>query len=99
MSEFKDYCKHLEVARLRANGLSYRQVSKETGASTTTVTRVAAFLENGQGGYRTLFKAHRHHDFRKKVNEGNTSKETYTEAKRESTKVVQSPLQKHLQKL
>ena len=42
-------------------GKTYRDISKNTGASTTTVTRVAKFLENGEGGYRKVLNAHRHH--------------------------------------
>ncbi|HAI98699.1 TPA: hypothetical protein DCL30_04160 [Candidatus Peribacteria bacterium] len=61
LSELKAWCERLEVARELAKGLSYRQVAANTGASTTTVTRVARFLENGEGGYRKVLNAHRHH--------------------------------------
>lgn len=61
LSELQAWSERLEVARLLAKGLSYRQIAKETGASTTTVTRVAHFLENGEGGYRRFLNAHRHH--------------------------------------
>lgn len=61
LSELQALSERLEVARLIAQGYSYRQVAKLTGASTTTVTRVAHFLENGEGGYRTVLKTHRHH--------------------------------------
>ncbi len=61
LSEMQALSERLEVARLLAKGLSYRQIAKETGASTTTVTRVASFLENGEGGYRDVLHTHRHH--------------------------------------
>jgi TrpR-related protein YerC/YecD len=61
LSELQAWSERLEVARLLGKGLSYRQVAKETGASTTTVTRVAHFLENGEGGYRRFLNVHRHH--------------------------------------
>ena len=61
LSEMQAWSERLEVARLLAQGLSYRQVAAKTGASTTTVTRVAHFLENGEGGYRKILKTHRHH--------------------------------------
>jgi len=61
LSELQAWSERLEVARLLARGWSYRQVARETGASTTTVTRVAHFLENGAGGYRSVLKTHRHH--------------------------------------
>lgn len=61
LSELQAFGERLEVARLLSQGLSYRQVAAQTGASTTTVTRVAHFLENGEGGYRTVLHTHRHH--------------------------------------
>jgi TrpR-related protein YerC/YecD len=61
LSELQAWGERLEVARLLSRGLSYRQVSAGTGASTTTVTRVASFLENGEGGYRKVLNTHRHH--------------------------------------
>lgn len=64
LSELQALSERLEVARLLTRGLSYRQVAAQTGASTTTVTRVAHFLENGEGGYRKVLNAHRHHRMR-----------------------------------
>ena len=61
LSELQAFSERMEVARLLSQGWSYRQIARETGASTTTVTRVAHFLENGEGGYRKVLKAHRHH--------------------------------------
>ena len=40
------------AARLVDEGLPYHEVSRKTGASTTTVTRVAHWLRHGEGGYR-----------------------------------------------
>jgi len=61
LSELQAMSERLEVAKLLSQGLSYRQIAQQTGASTTTVTRVAHFLENGAGGYRDILKTHRHH--------------------------------------
>ena len=52
LSELQAWSERLEVARLLATGLTYREVAVRTGASTTTVTRVAKFIEKGTGGYR-----------------------------------------------
>ena len=41
-----------EVARLLEKGLPYLEIAQRTGASTTTVTRVAHWLRHGEGGYR-----------------------------------------------
>lgn len=61
LSELQAWSERLEVAKQLANGLSYRQVAAVTGASTTTVTRVAKEIENGTGGYRKILHVHRHH--------------------------------------
>ena len=41
-----------EVAQLLDKGLPYLEVAQKTHTSTTTVTRVAQWLRNGEGGYR-----------------------------------------------
>jgi TrpR-related protein YerC/YecD len=61
LSELQAWSERLEVAKQIARGLSYREIATKTGASTTTVTRVAKFIENGEGGYRKVLKTHRHH--------------------------------------
>lgn len=61
LSELQAMGERLEVAKQLAKGLSYRAVAANTGASTTTVTRVAKFIENGEGGYRKFLNVHRHH--------------------------------------
>lgn len=52
LSELQALAERLEVARLLAAGQTYRGATELTGASTTTVSRVARFLEQGEGGYR-----------------------------------------------
>ena len=42
-----------EVARLVNTGLPYTEIAEKTGASTATVTRVAHWLNHGEGGYRS----------------------------------------------
>ncbi len=61
LSELQAWSERLEVAKQLARGLTYREVSVNTGASTTTVTRVAKFMENGEGGYRSVLGAQHHH--------------------------------------
>jgi TrpR-related protein YerC/YecD len=61
LSELQAWSERFEVAKQLAQGITYREIAKNTGASTTTVTRVAKFLENGEGGYRKILNAHRHH--------------------------------------
>lgn len=45
-----------EVAQLLAEGLPYLEVAKRAHASTTTVTRVAQWLRNGEGGYELALR-------------------------------------------
>lgn len=61
LSELQAWSERLEIARLIGKGWSYREVAKETGASTATVTRIAHVLENGTGGLRAMLNVHRHH--------------------------------------
>ena len=44
-----------EMAKLLwTTDLSYKQIAKKTGGSTTTITRVAHWLHSGMGGYKTI---------------------------------------------
>lgn len=52
--ELEDLSQRLEVARLLADGRSYVDVSRATGASSTTVSRVSKCLNGPAGGYRTV---------------------------------------------
>lgn len=49
----------LQVARLVNDGVPYQEISRRTGASTATVTRVAQWLHHGEGGYRQVLKGAR----------------------------------------
>ena len=57
LSELQAWSERLEVAKQLHKGLSYRQVAANTGASTTTVTRVAKFITDGKGGYRKYLQS------------------------------------------
>lgn len=46
----------LQVARLVFEGVHYQEISRRTGASTATVTRVAQWLNHGEGGYGAVLK-------------------------------------------
>ena len=52
LSELEAMSHRWEVARLLEQGLPYLEIAELTGASTTTVTRVAHWLRHGEGGYR-----------------------------------------------
>jgi TrpR-related protein YerC/YecD len=58
---FRDLCTPAElqaladrwaVVGLLQQGVSYREIHKQTGVSVTTIGRVARYLTNGNGGYQ-----------------------------------------------
>ena len=61
LSELQAWGERLEVAKELSKGTTYRKVAANTGASTTTVTRVAKFLEGGEGGYKKYLSGSQHH--------------------------------------
>lgn len=54
--ELEAMAERWEVVQLVLAGMSYRDISKQTGASTATVTRVAQWLNHGEGGYQLVLK-------------------------------------------
>ena len=56
LGELHAWSERLQVAKLLASEKTYREVAQITGASTTTVTRVARFLQDGTGGYRRFLE-------------------------------------------
>jgi TrpR-related protein YerC/YecD len=52
LSEIEAMAHRWHAARLVDEGLPYHEVATRTGASTTTVTRVAHWLRHGEDGYR-----------------------------------------------
>lgn len=52
--EAEDFAQRLEVARMLDAGVSYVRIQAATGASATTVARVARCLKYGSGGYRVV---------------------------------------------
>ena len=61
-SELEAMAHRWEVARLLEQGLPYLEIAERTGASTTTVTRVAHWLRHGEGGYRLALDRGRRDD-------------------------------------
>ncbi len=62
--EIGTFTERFEVARLLYEDKnSYRDISKNTGVSTTTITRINNWLERGKNGYKSvLAKFHSHHN-------------------------------------
>lgn len=55
-SEVEEFSDRWKVACLLVKEKPYRQISEETGVSTTTVGRVARFLHHGHHGYKTVLE-------------------------------------------
>jgi TrpR-related protein YerC/YecD len=53
LGEIHDMAQRWAVARLLDDGLHYAEISRRTGASTATITRIASWLNHGEGGYRS----------------------------------------------
>ncbi len=56
VKEIQDLSLRLTVAMELKKGKSYQDISKETGASTTTISRVNRCLLYGSGGYEKMLK-------------------------------------------
>ena len=52
--EVEELSSRWEVVLLLDKGDSYREIAKKTKVSTTTVTRIAQWLNNGEGGYKAV---------------------------------------------
>ena len=57
VKEMNDLAQRLEVAALLTEKVSYQEISKITGASTATISRVSRALNYGPGGYKTVLDA------------------------------------------
>jgi TrpR-related protein YerC/YecD len=54
LGELRDMAQRWAVARQLADGRHYAEISRATGASTATITRIASWLNHGEGGYREM---------------------------------------------
>lgn len=54
LGELHDMAQRWAVVRLLDEGLHYAEISRRTGASTATITRIASWLHHGEGGYRLM---------------------------------------------
>jgi TrpR-related protein YerC/YecD len=52
LTEIRDMAQRWAIVRLLDEGMHYAQISRQTGASTATITRIASWLNHGEGGYR-----------------------------------------------
>jgi TrpR-related protein YerC/YecD len=52
LNELRDMAQRWAVVRRLDAGQHYAEISRETGASTATITRIASWLHHGEGGYQ-----------------------------------------------
>jgi len=52
LSELRDMAQRWAVVRHLDDGKHYAEISRETGASTAPITRIASWLNHGEGGYK-----------------------------------------------
>jgi len=52
--EIDEMARRWQVAKMLAAERPYREIAEETEVSTTTVARVAHWLDRGMGGYRLI---------------------------------------------
>jgi TrpR-related protein YerC/YecD len=60
--EITEFAKRLRAAEMLTEKVPYLVIEKETGLSSTTVARVAKWLNGEAGGYRTIINRLHHQD-------------------------------------
>jgi TrpR-related protein YerC/YecD len=58
LGELQAMAQRWSVVRLLDEGNHYGEVARVSGASTATITRIAAWLHHGTGGYRRALDRH-----------------------------------------
>lgn len=56
LEELVELSERWKIVELLAEGLTYRAIAEQTGVSTTTITRIAHWLNHGEGGYQAVLK-------------------------------------------
>ena len=56
VKEILDISQRLKAAGMLASGANYADISRETGMSTATISRVSNCREYGAGGYKTVLE-------------------------------------------
>lgn len=59
--ELAEFSLRWKVAQMLNQGVSYTEIVKETGMSSTTVARISKWLSNGMGGYKSMLSKMHHH--------------------------------------
>ena len=54
IDELKEMTERWQIVKMIDQGYSYRKIAENLNVSTTTVSRVALWLNHGEGGYRLI---------------------------------------------
>jgi TrpR-related protein YerC/YecD len=61
-SEIKEFTNRLEAASLLSKDVQYNAIMESTGLSSTTIARIAKWLNGSLGGYRLILNRLGHHN-------------------------------------
>lgn len=71
IDEIQSMSERWEIVQLLNKGIPYRKIAEKLKTSTTTVSRVALWLNNGEGGYRLILnRLNSHHRSSSPVGKG-----------------------------
>jgi TrpR-related protein YerC/YecD len=56
IAELRSMAERWQVAQMIEKGIPYRKIAEKTGVSTTTITRVAHWINEGEGGYKKMLE-------------------------------------------
>lgn len=56
IKELETIAQRLDVAKMLSEGSTFNEIVQQTGASTTTISRVNRCLNYGEGGYKSVLK-------------------------------------------
>lgn len=59
--ELLEFSKRWKAAQMLEKNIPYSVIEKQTGLSSTTVARVAKWLNRGMGGYKLMLERLNHH--------------------------------------
>lgn len=71
VDEIKDMTERWQIVQSVEQSMPYREIAKKLNVSTTTVSRVAFWLNNGTGGYKNILdRTNSHHTKHSKIVRG-----------------------------
>ena len=68
-NEVEEFAKRFQVAEMLSAKIPYSIIEKITGLSSTTIARVAKWLNGKEGGYKTVIDRLHHHQLEPRVKE------------------------------